>query len=228
MVDGFPAAASWFSKELIPEVDEMLRGAVASVTTQHERWAAGVYYRADQTHIREFSVREGDRIRGGFYLNHDPSGETRAGTRLYRLICMNGEIAYIGNQSQVRFDSEAPPYDWREQLQRAIHASFSKAALAAHQRRLRGLDSRPMHSWVSTLATLRAQGRLSNVEWTTIRRSLMTETNPTTYDVLNAVTHAAHFMRGVDRWDRAHELERLGGEIGQGMETPDRTGAALV
>jgi hypothetical protein len=66
------------------------------------------------------------------------------------------------------------------------------------------------------LRNLEAQGLVSGSEQSAIQASFDDAADFSLYGLINAVTQVAHRLRLSDAWNRAFQIERLGGEILRG------------
>jgi hypothetical protein len=161
----------------------------------------------------------GDKVNAGFFLQNSEAAdfETLACARTFRVSCENGALLECElGQSFTISTWEAPPANWKVKVKDVVDRSFSGD----------GLDVDLARFWATTQQTvitpyefpchLSAQGLIDDDEQSEIQSAFSDAADFTMYGLINAVTQVAHGLRSNDRWARAFQIERLGGEILRG------------
>ncbi|HUG67394.1 MAG TPA: hypothetical protein VMM76_06565 [Pirellulaceae bacterium] len=97
-----------------------------------------------------------------------------------------------------------------------IQRSFSGDGLDIDLSRFRATTQRMVITPYEFLCHLSAQGLITDDEQCDIQSAFTEAADFTMYGLINAVTQVAHGCRSNDRWVRAFQIERLGGEILRG------------
>lgn len=113
------------------------------------------------------------------------------------------------------------PYpQWRAGLARVVEQSFDGGCIDDATRRCRRTAAEILTSPYELLLNLVAQGLITEEEQSKVQHEFDRAGDLTVYGLMNAVTRLAHGHRGADRWRRALDLERLGGQIMRGDHQP--------
>lgn len=164
-------------------------------------------------------LEKGDTLNAGFFLQNSESGhfETLACTRIFRVACENGALMECeAGQSFSISTGKNPPANWQIELQNVISRSFDSHGLDIDLARFRATTEQMIVTPYELLCHLAAQGLITEEEQSNIQTAFMEAADFTLYGIVNAVTQVAHRLRADDRWPRAFQMERLGGEILRG------------
>jgi hypothetical protein len=161
----------------------------------------------------------GDKMNAGFYLQNSElaESETLACARTFRVSCSNGALLECEQgQSFTISAPDSPPTNWQHKITAVIHRSFSGEGLDTDLARFRATTEQMVITPYEFLCHLSAQGLITDEEQANIQSAFNAAADFTMYGVINAVTQVAHGLRTNDRWARAFQMERLGGEILRG------------
>lgn len=161
----------------------------------------------------------GDKLNAGFFLQNSESAEceTLACSRIYRVACENGALLECEKaQSFTISAGTAPPADWQLKIGQVVDRSFSGDGVDVDLARFRVTTQEMIVTPYEFLCHLSAQGLITDDEQSEIQAAFSDAADFTMYGLINAVTQTAHSLRANDRWARAFQIERLGGEILRG------------
>lgn len=161
----------------------------------------------------------GDQLNAGCFLQNSETGqfETLACTRVFRVSCENGALLECEKgQSFSVSPGGAPPANWKSKIQDIINVSFSGDGLDIDLARFRMTTQQMVITPYELLCHLSAQGLITDDEQSAIQEAFNDAADFSMYGFINAVTQCAHGLRANDRWARAFQIERLGGEILRG------------
>ena len=177
-----------------------------------------------------FEVAPGDVVQAGVVISNSEVGQGTLSVRplLFRLLCRNGLIAadrslrktHVGRSlsteddgvvvyqdDTLRADDQAFFLKVRDVVQAAVsEASFRQTA----QKLQRTLGIRLTGDPVKSVEVLAQRYTLNDDERTGVLRHLIEDGQLSGYGLVNAVTH---YSQTVDDYDRATELESLGGRL---------------
>lgn len=105
---------------------------------------------------------------------------------------------------------------WQTKIRNVINRSFSGDGLDVDLGRFRATTQQMVVTPYEQLCHLSAQGLITDDEQSDIQLAFAEAADFTMYGFINAVTQVAHGLRSNDRWARAFQIERLGGEILRG------------
>lgn len=191
-----------------------------------------------------FEIAPGDIVQAGVSISNSEVGQGTLSVQplLFRLVCRNGLIApdhslrktHLGRalgqdeetitvfkDDTLRADDEAFFLKVRDVVQAAVsEATFTQVA-QKFQRTLKiPLTGDP----VKTVEVLATRYSLNDAERTGVLRHLIAEGDLSGYGLVNAVTH---YSQEVEDYDRATDLEVLGGRLID-LTTPEWAGLALA
>jgi len=180
----------------------------------------------------EGEVRVGDTVQGGLAIFNSEVGlgSLRIEHLLYRLVCLNGMIAakllrktHVGQAHRGLDELSNAVEHWQTDTQRAsqtafwlqvrdtIKASLSQESFDDLLSRVRGAADDPIQiNPIKAVELLAKQHTLSDEEQGGVLRHLMTNGDMTRWGLTNAITRTS---QDVESYDRATELEVLGGKI---------------
>lgn len=161
----------------------------------------------------------GDKVNAGFFLQNFETGkvQTLACARIFRVACENGALVECEkDQSYTISASEMAPADWQLKITHVINRSFSGDGIDIDLARFRATTQQMVITPYEFLCQLSAQRLIDDEEQSDIQSAFDEAADFSMYGLINAVTQVAHRLRSDDRWIRAFEMERLGGEILRG------------
>lgn len=161
----------------------------------------------------------GDEVNAGFFLQNSENArfDTLACARTFRVSCENGALLECDEgQSFCISAGTAPPKDWRNKTEKVIRRSFCGDGIDVDLARFRVTTQQMILTPYEFLCNLSAQGLIDDDEQSEIQRAFDDTADFSMYGLINAVTQVAHGLRKDDRWARAFQIERLGGEILRG------------
>lgn len=205
--------------ELLNHVVEVLRGLPWAFAVDHCHERNGQLHLAVMAHDlgRNFDI--GDELNAGFFLQNSETAEseTLACTRVFRVSCENGALLECEQgQSFTISTTGKPPANWRMKIANVIDRSFSGDGLDVDLARFRATTQQMVITPYEFLCHLSAQGLIDDDEQSDIQSAFDEAADFTMYGLINAVTQVAHGLRSNDKWVRAFEIERLGGQILRG------------
>jgi hypothetical protein len=162
---------------------------------------------------------KGDRLNAGFYLQNSESAdlETLACTRVFRVACQNGALLECEKGQTFTISAgNAPRADWQARVKKVIERSFSGDGVDVDVARFRATTEQLILTPYELLCHLTAQGLITDEEQHDIQAAFTDAADFSMYGLINAVTQTAHRLRSNDRWMRAFQIERLGGQILRG------------
>lgn len=178
----------------------------------------------------EFEMAPGDVVQAGIVISNSEVGHGTLSVQplLYRLICSNGLIAadcslrktHVGRtlgtadeciqvyqDDTLRADDKAFFLKVRDVVQAAVsEANFHRTA----QKMQKTLNIPLVGDPLKTVEVLAQRYTLNDGERAGVLRHLISEASPSGYGLVNAVTH---YSQEVEDYDRATELEALGGRL---------------
>jgi hypothetical protein len=181
-------------------------------------------------------VKVGDPIQQGIVISNSEVGDgaLRIESLIYRLICMNGMIsgqavrkAHLGRQNPIEQDMNRYLTDSTRRLDDVAfwaktkdaisymlsHDHLSKALEAAQKAADIPVDSPPQ----ATIEVIASGFNLSDGEKDGVLQHLVSGGDLSAWGYVNAVTAMS---QAIESYDRATEIERLGGQIVE-LEAPD-------
>ena len=177
----------------------------------------------------QLDVRPGDTVQAGFVLSNSEvgAGSVRVEPLVFRLVCSNGLIVpdygqkryHVGRaleaeESQAIYRDETLAADdaaFLMKVQDTVRLAVDQAKFAHLVNRLRDAAGEPLSgNPVSAVELLANRHSLTQDESGGVLRHLVTGGDFSRYGLLNAVTRTS---QEVADYDRATELERLGGKI---------------
>lgn len=177
----------------------------------------------------ELDVRPGDTVQAGFVLSNSEvgAGSVRVEPLVFRLICTNGMIAPDYGQKRYHVGRTLEAEDNREiyrdetmaaddtaflmKVQDTIRLAVDQAKFAHLVDRLRDAAGQPLSgNPVRAVELLASRHSLTQDESGGVLRNLISGGDLSRYGLLNAVTRTS---QEVPDYDRATELERLGGQL---------------
>lgn len=211
---------------VLPVVQEMKGATIAScdVTPSH------LYLKVINKRLKA-EVDVGDVVQAGFVVSNSEVGlgSLRVEPLIYRLVCKNGLICkdfstkkyHVGRQLN---HSDEDAYElYSEQtiaqddkaffmkVQDVVRAAVDEAKFQLTLNKLRQAKQIPLeHSPVKSVEILADKFQLSQAEQSDILRQLFIGGDCSRYGLMNAVTAASQLSV---TYERATELERIGGEI---------------
>ena len=177
----------------------------------------------------ELDVKPGDPVQAGFILSNSEvgAGSVRVEPLLYRLVCTNGMI--VPDYGQKRYhigrilESEEQREIYRDEtlnaddqafflkVQDTIRLAIDQAKFTHLVERLREVAAQPLSgNPVRAVELLSARHELTLTEHGSVLRHLIAGGDLTRYGLINAVTRAS---QDATDYDRATDLERLGGQL---------------
>ena len=177
----------------------------------------------------ELDVKPGDTVQAGFVLSNSEvgAGSVRVEPLLYRLVCANGMIA--ADYSQKRYhmgrllESEENREIFRDEtleaddkafllkVQDTVRLSVDQAKFAHLVGRLRDTTGQFLSgNPVRAVEILAGRHMLTQSESGGVLRNLISGGDLSQYGLINAVTRTS---QEIENYDRATELERLGGQL---------------
>ena len=204
---------------LLDHVVESLRELPWRFAVDHCHERDGQVHLAVTAHDLGRNLDVGDKINAGFFLQNaeDGQSETLACTRTFRVSCENGALLECEKgQSFTVSAADAPPTDWQHKITAVINRSFSGDGIDVDLARFRATTQQMVVTPYEFLCHLHAQGLITDDEQSEIQSAFTEAADFTMYGLINAVTRVAHGLRSSDRWVRAFQIERLGGEILRG------------
>jgi len=205
--------------DLLNHVVETLRDLPWKFRVDHCRECDGQLHLSVMARDLGRNLAVGDTVNAGFFLQNFETGnvQTLACTRLFRVSCENGALLECEQgQSYTNMRSEIAPIDWRLKITHVINRSFSGDGVDLDLARFRATTEQMVITPYEFLCQLSAQGLIDDEEQSDIQAAFDEAADFSMYGVINAVTQVAHRLRSDDRWIRAFEMERLGGEILRG------------
>ena len=177
----------------------------------------------------QLDVRPGDTVQAGFVLSNSEvgAGSVRVEPLVFRLVCSNGLIVpdygqkryHVGRaleaeESQAIYRDETLAADdaaFLMKVQDTVRLAVDQAKFAHLVNRLRDAAGEPLSgNPVSAVELMANRHALTQDESGGVLRHLVTGGDFSRYGLLNAVTRTS---QEVADYDRATELERLGGKI---------------
>lgn len=177
----------------------------------------------------QLDVRPGDAVQAGFLLSNSEigAGSVRVEPLLYRLVCSNGLIAADYSQRRHHVGRLLETEDNREifrdetleaddkafflKVQDTVRLAVDAAKFSHLVRRLQETTEQPLTgNPVRAVELLASRHGLTQEESGGVLRNLIAGGDLSQYGLLNAVTRTSQDVRD---YDRATELERLGGQI---------------
>ena len=177
----------------------------------------------------ELDVRPGDTVQAGFVLSNSEvgAGSVRVEPLVFRLICTNGMIApdygqkryHVGRTLEAEENREiyrdetmaADDHAFLLKVQDTIRLAIDQAKFAHLVERLQETAGQPLSgNPVRAVEVLTSRYSLTQDESGGVLRNLISGGDLSRYGLLNAVTRTSQEV--VD-YDRATELERLGGQL---------------
>lgn len=165
------------------------------------------------------NLEVGDKMNAGFFLQNSENAdsETLACARTFRVSCENGALLECEKgQSFTISKANTPPANWQSRIIDVINRSFSGDGIDTDLARFRATTQQMVITPYEFLCHLSAQGLITDNEQSDIQSEFTDAADFTMYGLINAVTQVAHGLRSNDRWTRAFQIERLGGEILRG------------
>ena len=177
----------------------------------------------------QLDVRPGDAVQAGFILSNSEigAGAVRVEPLLYRLVCSNGLIAADYSQRRYHVGRLLESEDNREifrdetieaddkafllKVQDTVRLAVDQAKFTHLVNRLRETTTQPLSgNPVRAVEMLANRHCLAQDETGSVLRHLISAGDLSRFGLINAVTRAS---QDVADYDRATELERLGGHI---------------
>lgn len=205
--------------ELLNQVAETLRDLPWNFAVDHCHEQNGQLHLAVMAHDLGRNLDVGDKMNAGFFLQNSETGdyETLACARTFRVSCENGALLECEKgQSFTISAADAPPANWQLKIKDVIDRSFSGDGLDVDLARFRATTQQMVITPYEFLSHLSAQGLIDDDEQSDIQFAFNDAADFTMYGLINAVTQVAHGLRSNDKWARAFQIERLGGEILRG------------
>ena len=215
--------------DLLEHVLPILRELPGARFESMELTEARMYVKVVTPRI-EFEIQPGDIVQAGVVISNSEIGHGSLSVQplLYRLVCRNGLIAldramrkaHVGRLQEasteeitifrddtLAAEDKAFYLKVRDVLQAAVsQATFEQTAVKLRSTLGIKLTSDPVKA-VEVLAT---RYLLNEQERSGVLRSLIAEADLSAYGLVNAVTG---YAQEVDNYDRATELEQLGGRL---------------
>lgn len=205
--------------ELLNYVAETLRNLPWNFAVDHCHEQNGQLHLAVMAHDLGRNLDVGDKMNAGFFLQNSEAGdfETLACARAFRVSCENGALLECEKgQSFMISTADALPADWELKIKDVIDRSFSGDGLDVDLARFRVTTNQMVITPYEFLCNLSTQGLIDDDEQSDIQSAFNDAADFTMYGLINAVTQVAHGLRSNDKWARAFQIERLGGEILRG------------
>ncbi|HEY4261041.1 MAG TPA: hypothetical protein VGM98_12805 [Schlesneria sp.] len=205
--------------KLLNHVVDTLRDLPWYFAVDHCHEDNGQLHLAVMAHDLGRNLDVGDKMNAGFFLQNSESGnlETLACSRTFRVSCENGALLECEKgQSFSISAADCPPSDWQHKITDVINRSFSGDGLDVDLARFRATTQQMVITPYEFLCHLSAQELIDEDEQSDIQSAFSEAADFTMYGLINAVTQVAHGLRSNDRWLRAFQIERLGGEILRG------------
>jgi hypothetical protein len=205
--------------ELLNHVVDSLRELPWRFCVDHCHEQNGQLYLAVMATDLGRNLDVGDEVNAGFFLQNSENAksETLACARTFRVSCENGALLECEEgQSFAISAGGTPPPDWRTKVQDVINRSFCGDGIDADLARFRATTQQMILTPYEFLCNLSAQGLINDDEQRGIQSAFDDAADFTMYGLINAVTQVAHGLRSNDRWARAFQIERLGGDILRG------------
>ena len=177
----------------------------------------------------QLDVRPGDTVQAGFVLSNSEigAGAVRVEPLLYRLVCSNGLIAADYSQRRYHVGRLLEAEDNREifrdetleaddkafllKVQDTVRLAVDQAKFAHLVNRLRETTMQPLSgNPVRAVETLANRHCLTQDETGSVLRHLISAGDLSRFGLINAVTRAS---QDIPDYDRATEMERLGGQV---------------
>lgn len=205
--------------ELLNHLVETLRDLPWDFAVDHCHEQNGQLHLAVMAHDLGRNLDVGDKMNAGFFLQNSETAasETLACARTFRVSCENGALLECEKgQSFSISTTDSPPTNWQLKIKDVIDRSFSGDGLDVDLARFRATTQQMIITPYEFLCNLSAQGLINDDEQSDIQSAFNDEADFTMYGLINAVTQVAHGLRSNDKWYRAFQIERLGGEILRG------------
>ncbi len=205
--------------ELLNHVVDTLRDLPWNFAIDHCREHNGRLHLAVMAQDLGRDLDVGDKMNAGFFLQNfeNAESETLACARTFRVTCENGALLECEKgQSFTISAADRPPTKWRHNITAVINRSFSADGLDIDLARFRATTQQMVITPYELLCHLSAQGLIDDDEQSDIQTAFSDAADFTMYGLINAVTQVAHGLRSNNRWTRAFQIERLGGEILRG------------
>jgi len=205
--------------ELLNHVVDTLRDLPWDFAVDHCHEQNGQMHLAIMAHDLGRNLDVGDKMNAGFFLHNSESAssETLACARTFRVSCENGALLECEKgQSFTVSKADSPPANWQLKIKNVIDRSFSGDGLDVDLARFRATTQQMVITPYEFLCHLSARGLIEDDEQSDIQSAFNDAADFTMYGLINAVTQVAHGLRSNDRWARAFQIERLGGEILRG------------
>lgn len=202
--------------ELLTLVVETLRELPWQFRVDHCRERDGDVWLAVMAWDLGRDLEPGDVLNAGFFLQNSESGvfETLVCPRVFRVACRNGTLVERERGQCFEIVSgETETEDWPTAVQEVVPRSFDRDEFDVELARYRVTTERMLVAPYEMLCHLVAQGLVTDDEQADIQAAFDDAADFTMYGLVNAVTSIAHRLRHDDRWRRAFEIERLGGEV---------------
>ena len=212
------------AESVLPIISELPEAEVISCELTQTKMYIKVVNRRLQ-----LDVRPGDTVQAGFVLSNSEvgAGSVRVEPLVFRLVCSNGLIVpdygqkryHVGRaleaeESQAIYRDETLAADdaaFLMKVQDTVRLAVDQAKFAHLVNRLRDAAGEPLSgNPVSAVELLANRHSLTQDESGGVLRNLVTGGDFSRYGLLNAVTRTS---QEVADYDRATELERLGGKI---------------
>ena len=212
------------AEAVLPIISELPEAEVVSCELTQTKMYIKVVNRRLQ-----LDVRPGDTVQAGFVLSNSEvgAGSVRVEPLMFRLVCTNGLIVpdygqkryHVGRaleaeESQAIYRDETLAADdaaFLMKVQDTVRLAVDQAKFAHLVTRLREAAGEPLSgNPVSAVELLANRHALTQDESGGVLRNLVTGGDFSRYGLLNAVTRTS---QEVTDYDRATELERLGGKI---------------
>lgn len=165
------------------------------------------------------NLEEGDKVKAGFFLQNCERASigTLATTRVFRVACENGALIECEKGQSFGINSHVqPPTDWSKKIHDVLCRSFDGDGLDIDVARFHATTQQMIITPYEFLCHLSAQRLISDEEQHDIQKAFDENADFTLYGLINAVTQVAHRLRANEKWVRAFDIERLGGEILRG------------
>jgi hypothetical protein len=178
----------------------------------------------------EFEIQPGDIVQAGVVISNSEIGHGSLSVQplVYRLVCRNGLIApdhamrkaHVGRLQEASTEEitifrddtlAAEDKAFYLKVRDVVQAAVSQATFEQTAARMRSaLGIKLTGDPVKAVEVLAARYLLNEQERSGVLRSLITEADLSGYGLVNAVTG---YAQEVDSYDRATELEQLGGRL---------------
>ena len=211
---------------VLPVINEMKNSVIESceVTPTH------LYLKVVNRRLKA-EVRVGDVVQAGFVVSNSEVGlgSLRVEPLVFRLVCKNGLICkdlaqkkyHVGRQVNASDDSAYELYSEETlaqddraffmKVQDVVRAAVDEAKFLLTVDKLRKSTQIPLkHDPVKSVELLADKFQLTENERGDILRQLFMRADNSRYGLVNAVTAASKIAKS---YERATELERIGGEI---------------